>query len=427
MLIAHGNLQVLSETLENEGSLKLEEIPSYTIIPLHSEAINKISYICTENPVDPNIANNQLIKIISPQIPQVFANFSTSGLSQTETISLTFAPENTLILSPLNPPGLNLKPNIVEQSLQPTDLSLPRTLKVDNFQVENVQLNNFQMENLQVANLQIENVQVDPSSQLNLQQNLEQPLEEPCTKVNPTDSSAELNLNQTQESSTNQLNLQQKIMQLGLQETIEQMTASAENLNFDEELSFQSENNKEEDPFEWNMNVTAALGTESWPELPTKDFLTSEQSLVEPEPYSVDLLSLYDNAEPETQQVDTANEKESGKRRLNILEKITADAEICSCVDCKCNNGTNCHSCENVKSEKSLKDDLDLQTVMNLLRRLKNGCSCKRDSGECDSCCIMICLKTLKDCREAFKSCCNDTNVGCCKSSLANNGRITCL
>lgn len=104
----------------------------------------------------------------------------------------------------------------------------------------------------------------------------------------------------------------------------------------------------------------------------------------------------------------------------NILQEITADADICKCIDCKCDNLQNCQNCINNPVAEVAKKDT-VQIVNDFVSSLQNKCSCNTESGGCDSCCVVICLKTLQQLQKIFSNCCKNTSSAtnvCCREKL---------
>ncbi|XP_015591818.1 zinc finger protein 518A isoform X2 [Cephus cinctus] len=233
------------------------------------------------------------------------------------------------------------------------------------------------------------------------------------------------------------------------------------------ELAMASE---EELPAPWidvmALATAPALRTQSWSEL--NAFPTAVHSLVDlvgPEPYPLDLKSQLQN----TPTLESANtiDTESGKvnveivmncldnvesspktenpksrKSRNVLQEITADADICKCIDCKCDDLSNCQSCTSAPPttiEHAKKKDIQIENANDLVSCLQSGCSCESGSAGCGSCCVVICLKTLQQLQRVFsRNCCKDSTAGgCCrgksserhsmlpialiKSQLANN------
>lgn len=108
------------------------------------------------------------------------------------------------------------------------------------------------------------------------------------------------------------------------------------------------------------------------------------------------------------------------KKDRNVLQEITADADICKCIDCKCNNLQNCQNCTNGTVAEVTKKDTALKIVDDFVSSLQTGCSCNTESASCDPCCIVICLKTLQQLQKVFsRNCCKNTsNAMCCREKL---------
>lgn len=135
------------------------------------------------------------------------------------------------------------------------------------------------------------------------------------------------------------------------------------------ELAIASE---EEIPSPW-IDVMAlasapSLRTESWSEF--NAFPTAVHSLVDlagPEPYPLELgsdfhsnvnLTTIVDAEDGLKVVRSVAEEDAclstiNKSDRNILHEITADADICKCVDCKCDSVQNCQNCFSSADDKN--------------------------------------------------------------------------
>lgn len=114
------------------------------------------------------------------------------------------------------------------------------------------------------------------------------------------------------------------------------------------------------------------------------------------------------------------NIRQNNIKDRNILQEITADADICKCVDCKCDNLQNCQNCTNNPVTEVAKKDT-VQIVNDFVSSLQNKCSCNAESGGCDSCCVVICLKTLQQLQKIFSNCCKNTSNAtnaCCREKL---------
>ncbi|XP_012225815.1 uncharacterized protein [Linepithema humile] len=206
---------------------------------------------------------------------------------------------------------------------------------------------------------------------------------------------------------------------------------------------------EEELPSPW-IDVTAlatapALRTQSWSEF--NAFPTAVHSLVDlvgPEPYPLEIESQLPSTE-NLKNIDTVNTEHTptnneaiqcqkvinyehktnikNKKDRNVLQEITADADICKCIDCNCDNLQNCQNCTNSSVVQVTKKDT-IRIVDDFVSSLQSGCSCNAESGGCDSCCVVICLKTLQQIQKVFSNCCKntsnatDTHPSCCREKL---------
>lgn len=206
---------------------------------------------------------------------------------------------------------------------------------------------------------------------------------------------------------------------------------------------------EEELPSPWidvmALATAPALRTQSWSEL--NAFPTAVHSLVDlvgPEPYpleieaqlsSTEILKNIDavniehiSANTEVVQCQEAADYEQktddlrSKKDRNVLQEITADADICKCVDCKCDSLQNCQNCTSSPptAAEVTKKDTTLKIVEDFVSSLQSGCSCNADSGGCGSCCVVICLKTLQQLQKVFsRNCCKSTSSAtCCREKL---------
>lgn len=209
---------------------------------------------------------------------------------------------------------------------------------------------------------------------------------------------------------------------------------------------------EEELPSPW-IDVTAlatapTLKAESWSEL--NAFSTAVHSLVNlvgPEPYPLEndsqLLSTenfrnintvnreYNSANTEIVEYQKAIDYEdktirnikNKKDNKNILQEITADAEICKCNDCKCDNLQNCQNCTNNSDSTEVAKKDTIKIVDDIVSSFQSGCSCNTVSS--DSCCVVICLKSLQQLQKAIfnYNCHKNTNNThtinmCCNKKL---------
>lgn len=201
---------------------------------------------------------------------------------------------------------------------------------------------------------------------------------------------------------------------------------------------------EEELPSPWvdvmALATAPALRAQSWSELNAFPTVHSLVDLVGPEPYPLEIetqLSSTENLKTvdaiNTQHISTnidtvqcqkiveyehKTDNVRNKDR-NILQEITADADICKCIDCKCDNSQNCQNCTNNPVTEVAKKDT-VQIVNDFVSSLQNKCSCN-ESGGCDSCCVVICLKTLQQLQKIFSNCCKNTSNAtnaCCREKL---------
>ncbi|KAF7400413.1 hypothetical protein HZH66_005597 [Vespula vulgaris] len=233
--------------------------------------------------------------------------------------------------------------------------------------------------------------------------------------------------------SSNPLNLEQKIIQDGLQSTIAEISEATlysdtsqernilnssdtvqlfneelDNLSFIHDTKLQTESlevmtqslasstlingpseavelaiaSEEEIPSAW-VDVTAlatAPVTESWSEL--NAFPIAVHSLVDlvgPDPYPLEIENQFQN--------------------VQNLETVNA----------------NCQDCTNTSLSGTIKKDISMKTVNNECLQIE--CACNSISGNGESCCVVVCLQTLQQLQKIFNAnCCRSTNTDtCCK------------
>lgn len=200
---------------------------------------------------------------------------------------------------------------------------------------------------------------------------------------------------------------------------------------------------EEELPSSWidvmALATAPALRAQSSSELSAFPTVHSLVDLIGPEPYPLEIETQLSSAE-NLKNIDAINTQHTStntdivqkiteyehktdnvrNKDRNILQEITADADICKCVDCKCDNLQNCQNCTNNPVTEIAKKDT-VQIVSDFMSSLQNKCSCNAESGGCDSCCVVICLKTLQQLQKIFSNCCKNTSNAtnaCCREKL---------
>lgn len=202
---------------------------------------------------------------------------------------------------------------------------------------------------------------------------------------------------------------------------------------------------EEELPSPWvdvmALATAPALRTQSWPEL--NAFPTAVHSLIDlvgPEPYPLEIQTHLPSTEGAKNAVNTEHvaevaecqrageghgrHPERHKSDRNVLHEITADADICRCVECKCDGRRNCQGrAESPEQVARVARNDTIKIVDEFVSSLQGGCACSAaasaSEGGCGSCCVVICLKTLQQLQKVFTDCCKNTSsaatsTACC-------------
>ncbi|XP_044752074.1 zinc finger protein GLI4-like isoform X2 [Coccinella septempunctata] len=105
--------------------------------------------------------------------------------------------------------------------------------------------------------------------------------------------------------------------------------------------------------------------------------------------------------------------------KTDLLKSLAADADICKCQDCGCTTESSCNNCSSESS--NIGGDIPNNSMTYLdLSQLNNAVKL-----EDEQCCILVCLKTLKQAQQVFAltNCCvngQNFNMGCLKTNICN-------
>lgn len=115
------------------------------------------------------------------------------------------------------------------------------------------------------------------------------------------------------------------------------------------------------------------------------------------------------------------------KTDTNVLKTLTAEADICKCIDCKCTPSNNCHGCSQgtVVASATIENNGITNVVENAgccsghceqskpklsrcqaaaLEQLQKCCSEEENNNKKgDPCCVVVCLKTINQLKEMLE------------------------
>lgn len=103
---------------------------------------------------------------------------------------------------------------------------------------------------------------------------------------------------------------------------------------------------------------------------------------------------------------------------MNVLKTLTAEADICKCVDCRCTPTDNCHGCSHAvqapaESEETKQECsgrcCEIKTKLTrcqsaIVEQVQKCCGEEENNNKSgDPCCVVVCLKTINQLKEMLE------------------------
>lgn len=103
--------------------------------------------------------------------------------------------------------------------------------------------------------------------------------------------------------------------------------------------------------------------------------------------------------------------------KSDLLKNLAADADICKCQNCGCTSHSSCTNCS-TETDKTVNEEPKNSFTYLDLSQFEGSTEI-----EDDQCCILVCLKTVKQAQQviALKNCCANgpnMNLGCFKTNM---------
>lgn len=436
-------------SIEDENKIKNEEniVPSYTIVPLDSSEITNttsVSFLSSQS------VDDMVLNIINQNNELSYDNVENSSSDVTSNNNLTILATNSIIIN-----GYHDHETSASNKL--ATASSTQTSKSD-------EITNYSRE------LDLNEKIIQDGLQKMMGQ-CAQPEQQLGDTFVGSDNSVSPNFFNDTSISSDLFALSDKVVPIESEKISNDNSGSIGQLEA-VELAIASE---EELPSPWidvmALATSPSLRTQSWDEL--NAFPTAVHSLVDlagPEPYPLELEQETRSAET-LAKLDTVDARSSGccstgnkskanveivptnrletlksilpttakenksdcksKKSRNVLQEITAEADICKCTDCKCDNQRNCQNCNSsVNSEevpkkvtsdnhedanKRATQNCQVKTVDEFISCLQTECLCNSGPGGCGSCCVVICLKNLQQLQRILtENCCTGSQTLIC-------------